>query len=408
MKKSKRLILFVGGGIETLPGVKTAKSMGLDVIVSDANPTCPCSKVADYFIHSDIYNISDTVKKAKNFNTNRKKINGVICMATDVPLTVATIAEKLSLPGISIGSAELVSDKVLMKDCFRKEKIPIPRYKEIFEVEDILKFIDDFGTPLVIKPADSRGARGVIMITDKRDVEWSYVTAKSFSPKKKVLVEKYLPGPQISTESLVINGKVFTIGFSDRNYEFLDKYSPYFIENGGDLPSALSKIELELIKDTVEKTADALNIKNGVIKGDMVLSDKKPYVIEVASRLSGGYFCSHEIFHNTGIDFVKNAIKIALGDHIDEDNLKVRENKPVSQRYFFPKPGIVKNIVIPDWIKIEKNIILLDIRVKIGDQITETVSHPSRAGVVICTGLNSHQATQLAEKVVNEILIEIS
>ena len=54
------------------------------------------------------------------------------------------------------------------------------------------------------------------------------------------MVESFLFGPQISTEALVVNSKVYTIRVSDRNYEFLDKYSPHIIENGGDLPSFLS------------------------------------------------------------------------------------------------------------------------------------------------------------------------
>ena len=53
------------------------------------------------------------------------------------------------------------------------------------------------------------------------------------------MIEKYIEGPQLSTESIIINGKCYTIGFSDRNYEYLNKFSPYIIENGGDLPSAL-------------------------------------------------------------------------------------------------------------------------------------------------------------------------
>ena len=68
----------------------------------------------------------------------------------------------------------------------------------------------------------------------------------------------------------------------------------------------------------------------------------------------------------------------------------------------------MKKITIPNWIKNEKNVILLDIRVKIGDQITKTMHHPSRAGVVICAGSDRNQATKLAEKVIKEILIETS
>lgn len=405
MDKNKKTILFVGGGKETLPGVNLAKQMGLNVVVSDVNPQAPCKYMADHFLLCDIYDIKSTLSKAKAFN-KKKMINGVICMASDVPLTVATIAKELKLPRIPINSAKIVSDKIRMKDCFKKNGLPIPLYKQVFNTQDIVKSIKSLGLPMVIKPADSRGARGVILITKEKDIEWSYLTSKSFSPKKKVLIEQYMKGPQISTESLVIRGKVYTIGFADRNYEYLNKYAPYMIENGGDLPSKLNKKEAHLIRTAVEKTAKALNIKNGVIKGDMVLCNKKPYIIEVAARLSGGYFCSHEIPSNTGINFVENTIKLAIGEKINTAELKIKYNKPVTQRYFFPKPGKVKKIKIPSWIKNDKNIVLFDLSVKMGDKIENITHHPSRAGVVICTGLTSHLARKLAKRVVNETIIE--
>ena len=406
MREIKKTILFVGGGIEALPGVNLAKSMGINVVVSDINPQAPCALIADNLLLSDIYDVKNTLKKAEFFHNNEKKINGVICMASDVPLTVATIADKLNLPGIPIDTAKIVSDKILMKDCFKKNNLPISHYKEIFNANEINDVIKLYGLPLVVKPADSRGARGVIMITKEKDIEWAYSISKSFSPKKKVLVEKYMSGPQISTESLVINGEVFTIGFSDRNYEYLEKYAPYMIENGGDLPSKLDQEETALIRSAVEKTAKALNIHNGVIKGDMVLTNKKPFIIEVAARLSGGYFCSHEIPFNTGVNFVGNAIKLALGEEIKKSDIKIRLNRSISQRYLFPRPGKVIKIQIPQWIKSNNDILLFDLRIKVGDVIKETIHHPSRAGLVICTGADNNLAKKLAKKVINEIIIE--
>ena len=90
-----------------------------------------------------------------------------------------------------------------------------------------------------MKPVDNRGARGVVILRDGVDVNWAYSLALSQSPTNKLILEKYLTGPQVSTESIVVNGQATTIGFSDRNYEFLEKYSPFVIENGGQLPSFL-------------------------------------------------------------------------------------------------------------------------------------------------------------------------
>ena len=406
MIKSRKTLLFVGGGIETLPGIKLAQSMNLFVVVSDINPEAPCMQYANACLIADTYNEYETLNVARKFHDTQRNIDGVICMASDIPLTVAIVANELKLPGIPIVSAKIVSDKILMKDCFKNSNLPIPKYKEVSNITELENIIEHFGFPFIIKPVDSRGARGVLKVDKCTDLDWAYSTSKYFSPTDRVMIEEYMPGPQISTESLVINGEVFTVGFSDRNYEFLEKYAPNMIENGGDLPSYLSTSDQLLIKNTVERTAKALNIKNGVIKGDMVLSNGKPYIIEVAARLSGGYFCSHEIPLSTGVDFVGNAIKIALGDEVNKNELEFKLNKAISQRYFFPEPGKVVKIKIPHWVKNDKRVIMCEIRVDVGDIVPIASHHPSRAGVVICTENSPEKAKKMAERVINEVIIE--
>ncbi len=404
-KNNDRSILFVGGGQETIPGVKVAKEMGLSVIVSDISEAAPCVKLADHFLLADTYSVEDTLREVKIFCKKHRSIDGVICMASDVPLTVAMVAKELGLPGIPIEAAKIVTDKVLMKDCFKASHLPIPWYSEVQDAKQLKQIVRDKALPLIIKPVDSRGARGVLKLEDDVDLDWAYSTSLSYSPSNRVMVEEFLSGPQVSTESLIVKGNVYTLGFSDRNYDLLEKYSPYIIEDGGDLPSSLLPVDQKRIKDTVAKTASVLQITNGVIKGDMVLSDGDPYIIEVAARLSGGYFCSHEIPLNTGVDFVRIAVQMAMGDSISEDSLKVSKNLAVCQRYFFPEPGVVQNIVIPEWINTHPDINLCEIRVSVGDVIAEATHHPSRAGLVITSGKNRAEALNLARKIVQDIQI---
>jgi len=137
----------------------------------------------------------------------------------------------------------------------------------------------------------------------------------------------------------------------------------------------------------------------------MVLFHGKPYIIEVAGRLSGGYFCSHMIAENTGVDLVGNAIKLAIDDKIDCTELSPNANVFVVQRYIFPAPGRVEQIEIPSWIEQDKNIKLFEIRVNVNDVVAKTVHHPARAGVVITIGKSRDLAISLAEKVVNSVKI---
>src|SRR6185503_12884607 len=145
-------------------------------------------------------------------------------------------------------------------------------------------------------------------------------------------------------ESIVTEGRCFTPGFSDRNYEYLDTYAPFFIENGGDLPSQLPPDIQEKVKAVVGQAAAALGVTDGTVKGDIVVHKGEPYIIELAARLSGGFFCTREIPLNTGVDFIGCAIRVALGEAVSADELTPKESTAVIQRYAFPKPGRVVSV----------------------------------------------------------------
>lgn len=366
--------------------------MGLHVVVSDRNHNAPGFEYADDQFIASTYDINATVEAAKKYNDNVRKLDGVICIASDVPLTVASVASELGLPGIPIESAELAMDKVAMKKRFHKDGILVPDFKELTSVNDLYETINSWGYPLVLKPVDSRGARGVLRITEGIDIGWAWDHSKMNSPTDRVMVEKFLDGPQVSTESMMINGECYTPGFSDRNYECLDKYAPYIIENGGDLPSELPENIQKKIKELVKKAALSMGITNGVIKGDVVVNNAKPYIIELAARLSGGYFCTHEIPLNTGVDFIGNAIKMAIGEKVDPNDLKPKFNKNICQRYIFSQPGTIKEINGLSELEKILSIKYFNLHVKPGQKIEKPTAHPSRAGMVIATGVSREDA----------------
>ena len=149
-----------------------------------------------------------------------------------------------------------------------------------------------------------------------------------------------------------------------------------------------------------------MGVTNGVVKGDIVVCKGEPYVIELAARLSGGYFCTHEIPLNTGVDFVGQAIRLALGKKLDPADLIPRYQRGVAQRYLFPTPGRVIRISDISNVAQRSGIALCEVRVSQGDIICPIDSHPARAGVVIATGETRDQAIERAVQLVNTIEIE--
>ena len=400
-----KTLLIISGGIEAVPGIKLAKKLGLNVVVSDSNPQAPGFEFADHKLLASTYNIEDTVSAATEFDKKICPIDGVICIASDVPLTVATVANKLNLPSITIETAKLAIDKFEMKKRFERDKIPIPWFSSVDSYDHFKELVDSNKSQLVIKPVDSRGSRGVLRIKENTNLEWVYKNAKKNSPTNRVMLEQFLEGPQVSTESLVVNKIAYTPCFSDRNYEFLDTYEPHIIENGGQLPSHLDKNIQKAVHDLIQKASISMGINNGVVKGDIVINNGKPYVIELAARLSGGYFCTHEIPLNTGVDLVGAAIRQSLGEKIDTNELMPKFNRPVAQRYLFPKPGKVNSINLPKWALSDPDISLLEVRINKGDTIEPVTNHPARAGVVITTGNEVSNAINKAESVISSIEI---
>lgn len=402
----EKTLLIVSGGIEAADAARRAKEMGLYVVVSDRDPEAPGFAHADSCIIADVYSPEETLAAAQRYSRKLRKIDGVICVAADAPLTAATIAKHLDLPGISVESAKLATDKLAMKQRFLGNGVPVPWFSPVSTPQALQRMAVERGRDLVIKPVDSRGSRGVQRVTQAADLAKAFMLARQHSPTERVMVEEYLSGPQVSTESIVVNGRCYTPGFSDRNYEFLEKYAPFFIENGGDLPSHLPEDIQAKVKDVVAQAASALGITNGTVKGDIVIHKGEPYVIELAARLSGGFFCTREIPLNTGVDFIGAAIKIALGEPIAPEELEPKQFTPVIQRYAFPKPGRVTRISGAEEARKVPGIAEVVVTAKPGDVIPPAGDKRPSAAMVLATGDSREAALAAANDALSQIRIE--
>lgn len=389
-----------------MPGIVRAREMGLHVVVSDGSADAPGLAIADDALIESTYDVDGTVRAARHYHETVRPIDGVICIASDVPLTVAAVAADLGLVGVAPESARLSMDKLAMKDRFAADGIRIPWYAAVGSPAELATAVGEHGLPLVIKPVDSRGARGVLRLGDDTDLDWAYAHAASNSPTGRVMIERYLEGRQLSTESIVVGGVAYTPGFADRNYEYLDRFAPFMIENGGDLPTQLDAEMRTAVCETVQGTVDSLKMDSGVIKGDIVVHDGAPHVIEMALRLSGGYLCSHEIPLSTGVDFLGQAIRVVLGEKPDSSELEATLHRGVSQRWLFPDPGRVTAISGVAEVAARPEIAFCEIRVQEGSLISEVQDHPGRAGVVITVADSREEATRSAESAVASIRIE--
>ena len=403
---SGKTILIISGGIEAVDAAKRAKDMGHTVVVSDRDPHAPGLAFADSCLIADVYGATETAAAAERYNRKIRRIDGVICVAADAPITAATVAQRLRLPGLPIHVAELACDKLAMKKAFVSAGVAVPWFTEVRTPQELQRVAIERGRDLVIKPADSRGSRGVQRVAQVEDLTAAFMLARSHSPTERVMVEQYLSGPQVSTESIVMGGRCFTLGFSDRNYEYLARYAPFFIENGCDLPSHLPEETQAKVKSLVARAASAMGISDGTVKGGIVVHDGEPYMIKLAARLSGGFFCTREIPLNTGVDFIGAAIKIALGETVDETDLTPKHFVPVVQRYTFPSPGTVVSVSGADEASKIPGIAHVIITAREGDIIPPAGDKRPSGAMVLASGKSREAALAAANDALALIRIE--
>jgi biotin carboxylase len=405
---SGKTLLIISGGIEAVDAAKRAKEMGHTVVVSDLDPQAPGFAFADSCLIADVYGPTETAAAAERYSRKIRKIDGVLCVAADAPLTAATVAQRLRIPGLPIHVAELACDKLAMKKAFRSAGVATPWFAEVSTPQELQRIAIERGRDLVIKPVDSRGSRGVQRVAQVEDLAKAFWLARSHSPSERVMVEQYLDGPQVSTESIILDGVCHTPGFSDRNYEHLEKYAPFFIENGGDLPSHLPQEIQQKVRDLVGRAASAMGVTSGTVKGDIVIHKGEPHVIELAARLSGGFFCTREIPLNTGVDFIGAAINVALGDPVAPADLEPRHQHAVVQRYAFPAPGTVTAVDGAEDARRIPGIAEVVVTARTGDVIPPAGDKRPSAAMVLATGPTHEAALKAANDALALIKIQIS
>lgn len=397
-------LLILGAGPDQVAGILKAKEMGIYTIALDGNKDAIGFKYSDEFYEVNIKSLDEVDSFLDSYFS---PIDGVIAFGVDIPYIIAHAATKLDVNyTISKQSAKKSEDKFIAKELMKKMGLKIPEYKLVNNKSQIEDFIVKVGFPIIIKPVDNSAARGISYINSYENLEDYYHHALSLSEKKMVIVENYLKGPQISTESFIINEKIYNIGFADRNYNDMGRFLPNIIENGGDLPSIFIKEKHKIqLKRYLAIISKEMNIKNGVIKGDIVIYNDELYVIEFALRLSGGNFSTIEIPESTGVDFLRIAIKLHLNLEVSEEELEIKKNDSISLRYKFLEDidiQSINNIIVPPK---ESFIIEYKIYLKEGDLLIDnkTKNHLQRVAYVISRGTSRLEAIEYANNFLNKI-----
>ncbi len=392
MSKIKgKTILIIGGGLLQVPVIETAKSMKLKVVVADMNPESPGFKIADEKMIMSTKDIEGMVREAKRF-FEKEPVHGVMTAGTDASMTVAAVANALGLPGIRYVDAEAASNKVKMRKRLKEHNVPIPEFAPVWTIQDARDALDTLKFPLVIKPSDNMGARGVIKVNNREELHAAFKHAKKYSPTGEVILEEFMPGPEVSVDALSWNGNIRMTGIADRIIE----REPYFIEVGHNMPSKFSKEILDEIEDVMTRGMRALGINLGAGKGDIKITPQGVKVGEIAARLSGGFMSAYTYPLSTGVNLYRGAILIALGE--EPDDLEPKLNLVSIERSLIASPGKIVSISGIEEAKEIEGVNEIFLQSKVGDIITDPTNNIEKSGHIIITAQTLDKAEEIFEK----------
>ena len=399
--------MIIGGGVEQIPAYEAAKKRGLSIVGTDVNADAPALALADHILLVSTRDAEATANMAMEFNTHHP-IDGVMTIANDVPYTVALTAKKLGLNSISLDAAQCASDKLLMKQKFQMNKVACPWFSAVDNIDQLRRLTDNRDQEhYVLKPVDGRGARGVLLIDDTIDLHWAFEESKNWGDSGRLILEKFIPGVQLSTESFIIDDVCYTPGIAERNYSRMESFRPNIIEDGGTIPACLTDLQRVAIDDLILRGARAMGLTSGIVKGDLVIdSEGTPLIIELAARLSGGWFASHEIPAATGVHLVDAVISYALGEKVSPEQLKPKWDRSIAIRYWFPEPGKIKSIRGEEKLKEIPGMLKYGFFRKPGDLQPTIRMHPDRFGYVLVQGVDREEAIARVEQALSSLQIE--
>lgn len=395
-------LMILGASILQLPAIEQAKKMGLQVIAVDMNSEAIGFKVEgvirEVISTNDIPAVLEAAKKYR--------IDGIMTLASDMPMrTVAKVSSELGLVGISEETAYKATNKAAMRKALEDLKVPIPTYYKVSNEKEFFEAVYSLwkqGYKVIVKPADSSGSRGVDFISEytNEKLKQVYKYSRQFSNSGDVLVEEYMEGPEVSVETLSVNGYCHVIQITDK----LTTGAPYFVEMGHSQPSQLEEQIQKDIKAVAIAANKAIGITNGPSHTEIKVTSKGPKIVEIGARLGGDNIATHLVPLSVGINMVEECILVALDKN---PKITIKDNGAAAIRYFNTREGIIKKITGIDRAKEVEGIQQVSIVYGIGERAKPIRNSVDRLGFVISKAKTVELAISSCKKAIAEIKIEV-
>lgn len=371
-------VLMLGGSHFQVPSIIKAKEMGLYVITCDYLPNNPGHKLADEY-----YNVSTTDKEKVLELAKTLNLDGIVCYASDPAApTAAYVSDKLGFHYNPYSAVEILSNKDLFRKFLAENGFCTPLAMGFDSKEEARKALEKFKMPVIIKPVDSCGSKGVTILTDPDKLEEQIDYALGYSIKKRFIIEEYVDkfGYQIAGDGFSVDGKLVFRCFANEHFD--TESDNKFVPIGESWPYNMPKSVHDKVHAVIQRAFDLLKVKTGAYNFDIRIDkDENVYLMEIGAR-NGGNMISQVIEYATGTDLVGYTIKAALGE--DCSDLKMVEPKGYWSCYVVhsDSSGRLKQVWIDDDFQ-KNNIVEFEMINKPGDEIISFTGSNGTLGIMI-------------------------
>lgn len=274
----------------------------------------------------------------------------------------------MGLPSNPYESVEILARKDLFRDFLKKHNFLVPKSNSFYRLEDAKNWIDELTFPIIVKPVDSSGSKGVTKVVKKEDIQNAFEYALIFSREKKIVLEEFFvrDGYQIAGDGFVVNGELVFRCWANEHF---DKLCNPLVPIGESFPSIMNNYTLEQAHSETQRLLNLLGIKMGALNFDFHYNKNGDFSFLELGPRNGGNLIPEVIKYATGVDLIKYTVDSALG--FDCSELEMKNTKGYYSCYMVHslQNGVVKEIWYSNEIK--NNIIEENIFVKQGDKVNK-------------------------------------
>ena len=334
-------VMILGANNGQIPFINICKSMGAEVMAVSVKGNYPGFVIADKCYYCDIRDKDKVLKIARD-----EKVDAVLTDQTDVSVpTAAFVSECLGLPGIGYDTAMKFSDKYIMRCEAQKAGVAVPKFGQAGNYEEAERLVLDMRFPVMVKPTNSSGSRGVRKIYSLEELKDAVGTGIEHSGNSKVIIEEFIQGKEYIVDGLAINYQYINTDLGIK--EYFDKPNMYISKMCMFSSAAMieNENEREVLKAN-EQLVKSLGLKFGITHGEYIYceEDKKVYLVELAARGGGVYLSSHLTPISSGIRTNEILIDYVLNDTSYDLYKMEMDRKVAAWRCFELMPGIITNI----------------------------------------------------------------